>query len=462
MTPIVRFLVETLIVNGVPALFTILVIAFAAKSIGGAMRGGRKGGRGGDEYDQFGNRKGEPADSFSPLSMLYDDLYGDQAQEQRKGMNNFPFPPGLFPQQNNNNRSLPKNTGVPKQQYLKLTHWNPKLDSYRYSVMSATNGRATAAADYRQRARSRIFRQYLDISPSQWRELQTLESEYLAKASALERELQILRQKANLKAVDEAYKRLGLNVTDPYQLDPAATSGWVTLAQLDNQKSSSSTSSMPNAMATEIGQKTAALQQLEVTFVQAVTTIVGPAQAPLVRAAVVGDRIGSSGTGERPLTKFLLHQDDTAAPTSQQQQPPQKKRIFIARFPGDVQASQVDTLRQEVTGILLAAAAARQSDDDDMMQDEALIVLQSGGGTVTGYGLAAAQLQRLKSAGIPLTIAVEQVAASGGYMMACIADRIVASPFAVLGSIGVISDIPNVYERLKSEGIEFQTVTAGK
>ena len=94
--------------------------------------------------------------------------------------------------------------------------------------------------------------------------------------------------------------------------------------------------------------------------------------------------------------------------------------------------------------------------------DEVVLVLNTGGGTVTGYGLAAAQLTRLKDAGIKLTICVEQVAASGGYMMACTADRLVASPFAVLGSIGVISEIPNVYERLKKEGVEFQTVTAGK
>jgi signal peptide peptidase SppA len=76
--------------------------------------------------------------------------------------------------------------------------------------------------------------------------------------------------------------------------------------------------------------------------------------------------------------------------------------------------------------------------------------------------LAAAQLQRFKEKGMKLTICVEQVAASGGYMMCCTADRIVASPFAVLGSIGVISEIPNAYERLKQEGIEFQTITAGK
>ena len=91
-----------------------------------------------------------------------------------------------------------------------------------------------------------------------------------------------------------------------------------------------------------------------------------------------------------------------------------------------------------------------------------MLVLNTGGGTVTGYGLAAAQLTRLRDAGLKLTVCVEQVAASGGYMMACTADRLVASPFAVLGSIGVISEVPNVYERLKKEGIQFETVTAGK
>jgi serine protease SohB len=128
-------------------------------------------------------------------------------------------------------------------------------------------------------------------------------------------------------------------------------------------------------------------------------------------------------------------------------------RVFVLRFPGDVAASQVATLRQEVTALVQHGVPGR---------DQVVLVLQTGGGTVTGYGLAAAQLERLKQADLYLTIAVEQVAASGGYMMACIADKIVASPFAVLGSIGVISDIPNVYNRLKQEGIEFQTVTAGK
>lgn len=131
-----------------------------------------------------------------------------------------------------------------------------------------------------------------------------------------------------------------------------------------------------------------------------------------------------------------------------------KPHVYVLQFFGDVRASQAAALREEVTAVLRSAKPGRG--------DEVVLVLNTGGGTVTGYGLAAAQLTRLKAAGIRLTICVEQVAASGGYMMACTADRLVASPFAVLGSIGVISEVPNVYERLKKEGIEFQTVTAGK
>jgi serine protease SohB len=128
--------------------------------------------------------------------------------------------------------------------------------------------------------------------------------------------------------------------------------------------------------------------------------------------------------------------------------------VFVVDFPGDVTASQVEGLREEVTAIVGWANATRG--------DRVLLVLNSGGGTVTGYGLAAAQLKRIKAAGLHLTVCVEQVAASGGYMMACTGDHICASPFAVLGSIGVITEIPNVYERLTKEGISFNTITAGK
>jgi len=130
-------------------------------------------------------------------------------------------------------------------------------------------------------------------------------------------------------------------------------------------------------------------------------------------------------------------------------------RAFVIDFQGDTEPKQVTTLREEVTAVIHSAAASHG-------ETRVLLRLISGGGSVTGYGLAMAQLLRLKTAGIHLTVCVEQVAASGGYMMACVADRIVASPFAVLGSIGVITQIPNVYERLQKEGVRFETVTAGE
>jgi len=190
------------------------------------------------------------------------------------------------------------------------------------------------------------------------------------------------------------------------------------------------------------------LATLELNFMKDVMTILGPERAAMAKTLWIGNIVDGTGMDgsllrgikERPLSKLLSSTK------------PAKQNLFVTNFPGDVSASQVSELREEVTAILRAASPG----------DEALLVLQSGGGTVTGYGLAAAQLRRFKANGIKLTICVEQVAASGGYMMCCVADKVIASPFAVLGSIGVISDIPNVYERLKKEGIEFQTITAGK
>jgi len=182
---------------------------------------------------------------------------------------------------------------------------------------------------------------------------------------------------------------------------------------------------------------------LEFLFI--VVEIMGADRANAIRAALLGN-IAGGGAGvagglirslqDRPLSAILNtigYSDDNNS----------SRNLFITDFPGDVSASQVETLREEVTAIIRAAKPG----------DEVLLTLQTGGGTVTGYGLAAAQLQRFKKNGMKLTICVEQVAASGGYMMSCVADKIIASPFAVLGSIGVISDMPNVYERLKKEGM---------
>ncbi|MDA7792758.1 protease SohB [Glaciecola sp.] len=128
-----------------------------------------------------------------------------------------------------------------------------------------------------------------------------------------------------------------------------------------------------------------------------------------------------------------------------------KARLFVINFHGSVDAHEVANLREEITAILLAA-------EDN---DEVLVNLESGGGVVHGYGLAASQLQRIKAKGLKLTICVDKVAASGGYMMACVADRLICANFAIIGSIGVIAQMPNFNKLLKKNDIDFEQHTAG-
>ena len=129
-----------------------------------------------------------------------------------------------------------------------------------------------------------------------------------------------------------------------------------------------------------------------------------------------------------------------------------KKRIFVINFVGDIKASAVHHLREEVTAILTVAKPA----------DEVVVRLESSGGMVHGYGLAASQLKRLRDKNIFLTVTVDKVAASGGYLMACVANRILAAPFAIIGSIGVIAQLPNLHRYLKNKDIDFEQVMAGE
>lgn len=129
------------------------------------------------------------------------------------------------------------------------------------------------------------------------------------------------------------------------------------------------------------------------------------------------------------------------------------QKVFVIDFKGDMQASAVENLREEVTLVLATAKAGR---------DRVVVRLESPGGMVHGYGLAAAQLVRLRDAGFHLTICVDKVAASGGYMMACIGSEIFAAPFAVLGSIGVVAQVPNFNRLLKEHHVDFELYTAGQ
>ena len=134
-----------------------------------------------------------------------------------------------------------------------------------------------------------------------------------------------------------------------------------------------------------------------------------------------------------------------------------KQRMWVLDFKGDVEASHVDSLRNEITAILDLVASQGSA-----KTDEVLLRLESPGGTVTGYGLAASQLARLRKAGIKLTVAIDEVAASGGYMMAVVGNHIIANPFAVIGSIGVIGSLPNVNRLLKRFDVDYLEVTAGQ
>lgn len=129
-----------------------------------------------------------------------------------------------------------------------------------------------------------------------------------------------------------------------------------------------------------------------------------------------------------------------------------KKRVFVLDFEGDVKASATEDLREAITAVLSFAEP----------RDEVVVRLESQGGMVHSYGLAASQLKRITDRSIPLTVCVDKVAASGGYMMACVGDRILAAPFAIIGSIGVVAQLPNFHKVLRKNDIDYELLTAGE
>ena len=129
-----------------------------------------------------------------------------------------------------------------------------------------------------------------------------------------------------------------------------------------------------------------------------------------------------------------------------------RPRSFVINFKGDLKASALPALREEVSAVLEVATG----------MDEVIVCLENHGGVVHEHGLAASQLARIRDKGIPLIVCVDKVAASGGYLMACVATRIYAAPFAILGSIGVLAQLPNFNRFLDSHGVDFEQVTAGK
>jgi len=130
-----------------------------------------------------------------------------------------------------------------------------------------------------------------------------------------------------------------------------------------------------------------------------------------------------------------------------------RKRVFVLDFDGDIRASDVDSLRETISAVLTIARPEI---------DEVVLKLESGGGMVHSYGFAASQLKRITNKNIDLTVCVDAVAASGGYMMACTANKILAAPFSIIGSIGVVAQIPNFNKLLKKHDIDYEVLTAGE
>ena len=161
------------------------------------------------------------------------------------------------------------------------------------------------------------------------------------------------------------------------------------------------------------------------------------------------ERTGAGGAGKDEF-KALRKREAKAAKQTKKSET--SARVFVLDFDGDIRASAVENLRHEITALLTMATP----------QDEVVLRTESGGGMVHGYGLAASQLVRIRDAGVPLTVCVDKVAASGGYMMACIGNRILTAPFAILGSIGVVAQLPNVHRLLKKHDVDFEVLTAGE
>ena len=147
-----------------------------------------------------------------------------------------------------------------------------------------------------------------------------------------------------------------------------------------------------------------------------------------------------------------LKREDKARDKALKQGGPTRPRLFVLDFHGDMQASQVGALREEISALLRVAQP----------QDEVLLRLESAGGVVHGYGLAASQLRRIRDRSLRLTVAVDKVAASGGYIMACVANHVLAAPFAIVGSIGVVGQMPNFNRLLRDNKIDYELHTAGQ
>jgi serine protease SohB len=164
------------------------------------------------------------------------------------------------------------------------------------------------------------------------------------------------------------------------------------------------------------------------------------------RFEALGDALRHGMWEPRQIKELLKSRKKSPKPSGE------RPHVYVLDFDGDVLATGVTSLREEISAITAVAKP----------HDEVVVRLESPGGGVPHYGLAAAQLTRLREKKVKLTVCIDRVAASGGYMMACVADHIVAAPFAIIGSIGVVAQVPNVHRLLKKHDVDFEEMTAGE
>ena len=142
-----------------------------------------------------------------------------------------------------------------------------------------------------------------------------------------------------------------------------------------------------------------------------------------------------------------------------------------------VDSARIDRLRDEVSFLLQqhrqhtisynTTAEKKVCEDEDSTSKnvEVLVLLESPGGSASDFAIASQQLLRLRNEpGMQVTVCVDKVAASGGYMIACSSSpgRLFAAPFAVLGSIGVVGQNINIQKTLEGWGIRPMVFRAGK
>jgi len=164
----------------------------------------------------------------------------------------------------------------------------------------------------------------------------------------------------------------------------------------------------------------------------------------------MGTAIRSSQLNPKELKKY--NKEIQKKKKADDKKPSKEDSVYVLNFNGDIQASEVTKLKHEINAILLS----------DTKCKEVVIKVESGGGSAYAYGLCAAELKRLVDNKIKLTVCIDKVAASGGYLMSCVASKIIAAPWAVVGSIGVIAQLPNFHRLLKKNSIDFEMHTAGE